>query len=388
MSRARGMLRNYAQDVRLVRSPKGFIGVAALVVLFLGLPLFVNDSWANIFVIAGYSAIAALGLNLLTGYTGLPSLGTAGFIALGAFCASYLGRPEDALPPGGLDWAFWKYALAALAIGAGVGFVVGLPALRLRGVYLSIATLAIVFVTLYVLKSWETVSGGNSGASMPIEVRLFGLDFADLGGDDDIFLGDLPFRKGAELFSRNHGLMYLIWGFVAVAALLCKNIVRSRPGRALQAVRDRDVAAAVVGVSLFRAKVGAFVISSALATLAGVFYGLYIQYAVADEAAFGLPLSIQFLAIIVVGGIGTTYGPIIGALLIATIPKFIGFLSDLPLIKEIFTETPGEVGFSEGNFAAVLYALLIIVGLITQPHGLAGISRRIGGYFRSWPLAR
>ena len=387
MSRARGMLRNYAQDVRLVRSPAGALGIVALVVLFLGMPLFVNDSWATIFVIAGFSAIAALGLNLLTGYTGLPSLGTAGFIALGAFCASYLGRGDDALPAG-LGWEFWQYTLFALALGAIVGFVVGLPALRLRGVYLSIATLAIVFVTLYVLKSWEVVSGGNSGTSMPIEVNLFGLNFADLGGDDDIFLGDLPLRKGEELFSRNHGLMYLIWAFVAVVALLCKNIVRSRPGRALQAVRDRDVAAAVVGVSLFRAKVGAFVISSALATLAGVFYGLWIQYAVADEASFGLPLSIQFLAIIVVGGIGTSYGPILGALLIAMIPKFIGFLSDLPVIEGIFTETPGDVGFSEGNFAAVLYASLIIVGLVTQPHGLAGISRRIGGYFRSWPLAR
>lgn len=373
------MLRNYAQDVRLVRSPTGFVAAVALVVLFLGLPLIVNDTWASVFVVAGFSAIGALGLNLLTGYTGLPSLGTAGFIALGAFTASYLGRPEEALPPGGLGWPFWAYALAALAIGAGVGFVVGLPALRLRGVYLSIATLAIVFVTLYVLKSWEVVSGGNSGASMPIEVKLFGANFADLGGDDDVFLGK-------ELFSRNRGLMYLVWAVVAVVALVCKNIVRSRPGRALQAVRDRDVAAAVVGVSLFRAKVGAFVISSAFATLAGVFYGLWIQYAVADEVSFGLPLSIQFLAIIVVGGIGTTYGPIIGALLIAAIPKFIGFLSDqLPFL---FTDSPGEVGFSEGNFAALLYALLIIVGLITQPHGLAGISRRIGGYFRSWPLAR
>ncbi len=388
MTRARGMLRHYAQDVRLVRSPSGLLSVVALVALFLWLPLFVNDSWAGIFVVAGYSAIAALGLNLLTGYTGLPSLGTAGFIALGAFTASYFGRTAESLPEGGLGWPFWQYALLALALGAAVGFIVGLPALRLRGVYLSIATLALVFVTLYVLKSWEVLSGGNSGASMPIEVKLFGLNFADLGGDDDIFLGDLPFRNGAELFSRNHSLMYLVWAVVGVVGLLCRNIVRSRPGRALQAVRDRDVAAAVVGVSLFRAKVGAFVISSALATLAGVFYGLYIQYAVADEASFGLPLSIQFLAIIVVGGIGTTYGPILGALLIAVIPKFIGFLSDLPLIKEIFTETPGDVGFSEGNFAAILYALLIIVGLITQPHGLAGISRRIGGYFRSWPLVR
>ena len=364
------MIKSYAQDVRLLKSRGGMVALLGVIAIFLVLPWIVDDSWANVFTIAGYTAVGALGLNLLTGYTGLPSLGTAAFIAIGAFTASYLGRPEDF---GGLEWPFWAYTLMAIAIGALVGFIIGLPALRLRGVYLSIATLGLVFVTLYVLTSWEEVSGGNAGVPMPTEVEFLGLDFGAL----ELF---------GHTFSRNQGLMYLTWAFVGIVALLCKNIVRSRPGRALQAVRDRDVAAEVVGVSLFRTKVGSFVISSAIASLAGVFYGLWIQYAVADGASFGLNLSIQFLAVIVVGGIGTNYGPVVGALMIASIGKVIDFLADL--FPFLFTDSPSEVGFTQGNFAALLYALLIIVFLITEPNGVAGLGRRIGGYFRSWPLAR
>jgi len=383
MARARGMIRDYAQDVRLIKSQSALFTFLGVVAVYFALPFALDDVWAGILATAGVLAIGGIGLNLLTGYTGLPSLGTAGFIAIGTFASSYLGRKEDAIPAG-LGWPFWKYTLVAIAIGALVGFIVGLPALRLRGVYLSIATLALVYVTLYVLKSWETVSGGNSGTGMPIDVKIFGLNFGNGFGPDLSPTGDVLGRT----FSRNHSLFYLVWAFVGLAALLCRNIIRSRPGRALQAVRDRDLAAAVVGVSLFRSKVGAFVISSAIATLAGVFFGLIAQYAVADDLTFGegaLNLSIKFLAVIVIGGIGTSYGPILGALVIATTGKVTGLIaSALPFL---FDESGGS-GISKGNFEKLLYAVLIIVFLVTEPKGLAGILRRIGGYFRTWPLAR
>jgi branched-chain amino acid transport system permease protein len=387
MARTRGMIRSYAEDVRLLKSRKGLVGLLAIVLLYLLLPFIINDSWAGVLTVAGYLAVGGIGLNLLTGYTGLPSLGTAGFVAIGSFSASYLGRPEDF---GGKEWDFWKYALIAVAIGALVGFIVGMPALRLRGVYLSIATLGMVYLVLYVLKSWETVSGGNAGASMPISIPLFGMDFNAIGGADPEVLGvDLPFREGPDLMSRNHGLFWLSWAFVGVVALLCNNVIRSRAGRALQAVRDRDQAAAVVGVSLFRTKVGAFVISSAIGALAGVLYALYIQYENADDLTFGggaLNQSIQFLAVIVIGGIGTSYGPILGALLVAVTPKITGFISNL--FPGLFEEGSGSFLMSEGNFQRLLYAVLIINFLIMEPNGLAGILRRFGGYFRTWPLAR
>ena len=394
MGRSRGLVRNYAQDVRLIRSPQGLFMFAVLIVVYLAVPFIVDDTWANVFVVAGFTAIGGLGLNLLTGYTGLPSLGTAGFVAIGSFTASYLGRSTDIglADPTGRAWPFWAYTLVAVLIGGIVGFIVGLPALRLRGVYLSIATLAIVFVTLFVLNQWTDVSGGNAGAAMALEedpvtllptpvASFLGVNWLNVGGDDGLFLGDT--------FGPNQGLIWLVWAFVGLVALLCTNIVRSRPGRALQAVRDRDVAAAVVGVSLFRYKVGAFVISSAIGALAGVFFALWQQYIQADDSFFGLNLSIQYLAIIVVGGIGTTYGPVIGALLIAVIPqKVVPFLADSSFLSWAFTDDPSGAGFTEGNFSALVYALLIVVGLVTAPHGLAGISRQIGGYFRSWPLAR
>jgi branched-chain amino acid transport system permease protein len=381
MTRARGLIRNYAQDVRLVRSPTGLFMVVGLVLVYLFLPFALDDTWANVFVIAGFTAIGALGLNLLTGYTGLPSLGTAGFVAIGAFTASYLGRPKDF---DGLEWNFLAYAAIAMVIGGLVGFVVGLPALRLRGVYLSIATLAMVFITIFALNQWETISGGNSGTSVPIKVTLGTDALGNFRTNPETF-------EGLTIFGKHHGnnqsFFYLVWAFVAIVALLCKNIVRSRPGRALQAVRDRDVAAAVVGVSLFRSKVGAFVISSALASLAGVFYAIWQGYIEAKTSFFGLDMSIQYLAIIVVGGIGTSYGPILGAVMIAAIePKIVPFIADL--FPFLFSKNPGSAGFSEGNFAALLYAVSIILFLVMEPRGLAGILRRVGGYFRSWPLAR
>jgi branched-chain amino acid transport system permease protein len=382
------MIRSYSEDVRLLKSRRSVVLLVALAAFFLLLPFAMNDSWAGIMATAGYLAIGGIGLNLLTGYTGLPSLGTAGFVAIGTFTASYLGRAEDALPPG-KGWTFIVYLLVAIAIGAVIGAIVGMPALRLRGVYLSITTLAGVYVTLYAIKAWETVSGGNSGAAMPIDAKLFGINFADLGGDDDIFLGNLPFREGEELFGRNHGLYYLVWIFVAIVALLCRNIIRSRPGRALQAVRDRDLAAAVVGVSLFRTKVGAFVLSSAIGAMAGVFYGLIAQYEKADDLTFGggaLNLSIRFLAVIVIGGIGTSFGPILGALMVAVTPKITGLVASLS--PGLFEEGSSSFIITEGNFERLLYAVLIISFLIMEPDGLAGILRRFGGYFRSWPLAR
>ena len=365
----RRMVRDYRDDLRIAPSRGLRALLVVLLVLYLWLPFQLDDFWASVLTLAGITAIGALGLNLLTGYTGQPSLGTAAFIGLGAFTASYLGRSADF---GGLEWSFPAYLAVAIVLGAGVGFVVGVPALSLRGNYLIIATLGLVFVALYIFKSWVEVTGGNAGAPMPLQVELFGLDFTNL----TVF---------GETLGRNQSLFFLVWAVVAVVALLCRNLVRSRQGRALQAVRDRDVAAEVVGVSLFRTKVGAFVLSSAIATVAGVFYGIWIQYLVPDGSALGLNLSIEYLAIIIVGGVGTIYGPIVGALLIGALPAVIDeFAGQLPFVSSSATES----GISKPALEALLYAVLIIVFLVTEPRGLAGIWRRLRTYFLTWPLAR
>jgi branched-chain amino acid transport system permease protein len=366
---SRRLVRNYSHDLRLIGTRRGQLFLVALFALYLWLPTQLDDFWASVLTLAGITAIGALGLNLLTGYTGQPSLGTAAFIGLGAFTASYCGRPEDY---GGLGWSFPAYLAVAIVLGAGIGYLVGVPALRLRGNYLIIATLGLVFVAIYIWRSWEEVTGGNAGVPMPIDVEILGLNFTSL----EVF---------GETFGRNQGYFYLVWAVVALVALLCKNLVRSRPGRAFQAVRDRDVAAEVVGVSLFRTKVSAFVLSSAIATVGGVFYGIWIQYLVPDDSSLGLNLSISYLAIIIVGGVGTIYGPVIGALLIGAMPAIIDeFAGQLPFVSESATDS----GISKPALQTLLYAILIIVFLVTEPNGLAGVWRRIRDYLATWPLAK
>jgi branched-chain amino acid transport system permease protein len=377
------MIRSYADDLRLFPTAAKRIGVAALIALYLLVPYLINDTWASVLSLAGIVAIGAIGLNLLTGYTGQPSLGTAAFIGLGAFVAGYYGGGRIAQDDVGYHFNLLVYLLIAVVAGAAVGVLIGLPALRLRGNYLVIVTLGLVFVALYVWKKWTTFTGGNAGSQMPLKADLsigfWSIDFLK------------PTVLGKELGAKQ-GLMYLAWGLVIVTALLVKNIVRTRPGRALQGVRDRDVAAEVVGVSLFRYKVSAFAISSAIAALAGVLYGLYLGYLTPDDTSLGLVLSIQFLAVIVVGGIGTIYGSILGAVFIGALPTIIReWVPDnwkLPILGwPITTSDPSATGFSKGALATVIYAVLIIGFLVFEPRGLAGIWRRIQAYFRTWPFS-
>lgn len=352
-------------ELKLLRGRGSKIALLLVVIAYLWLPWQLDDQWASTFTLAGITAIGALGLNLLTGYAGQPSLGTAAFIGIGAFTGGYLGRSTDF---GGQEWPFLAYLVVAAAIGAAVGFVVALPALRLRGNYLIIVTLGLVFVALYVFRSWEEVTGGNAGSSMPFDVNIFGLNFTRL----ELF--------GHE-FERNQSLFYLVWLIVGIVALLVANVVRSRPGRALQAVRDRDLEAEVVGVSLFRYKVSAFVLSSVFASVAGVLYGIWLQFLTPNESSLGLGLSIQYLAIVIIGGIGTTYGPIVGALLIGSLPSLVDrFASSIPFV----TESPAtESGISKPSLVAALNALVIIVVLVAAPSGVAGLFRRIKAYFGS-----
>lgn len=332
-----------------------------LLALYIGVPLIVNDYWATVLALAGVTAFGALGLNLLSGYAGQPSLGQAFFIGLGAFTAGYLGRATD-LDPAGLGQPFLVYLIVAGVLGALVGFLVGLPALRLRGNYLAVVTLGLVFVGIWLFSQIDeltgvAITGGSRGAPMPQTAQLFGVDFTRIG--------DL---------GRNQSLMYLFWGLVALLTLFIANVVRRRPGRALRAVRDRDVSAEVAGVSMFRYKVGAFVVSSAIAAMGGVLFGVWATYVTPDQTNLGILLSIQYLAVIVIGGIGTVYGPILGALLVIGLePVLKHFAYLLPGV----TNAPGSGGIFAGTLAQIIYGVLIVVFLILEPRGVVGIAHRV-----------
>ncbi len=350
----------YADDTALFRSWPSRFGLAAMVVAYLAAPFVLNAYWATIFIFAGIASIGALGLNLLTGYTGQVSLGHAFFYGVGAYGAAIFGDRWG--------WPFPLWLLAAAALGGVLGGLAGPFALRLRGNYLVIVSLGLLVIGQHLFENWTAVTGGLTGTSVRAPVALGAVDFAGL-------------RLGGAALSRNQGFLYLVWGAVAILALAARNIVRTRPGRALQAVRDKDIAAEVIGVSLVQYKVGAFVVSSGYAACAGAIYASYARFV--SPLDFSLFLSIQFIAMIVVGGIGTIKGAILGALFLTLLPRIIeGVSGSLP-----FVSSGTGAGITVQSLNQAMFGVLIVVFLLFEPLGLAEIWRRIVRYFKAWPFS-
>jgi len=354
-----GLHVSYEQDLRLFPESGGRVGMAILVVVVLAAPFMLEDFPLVILNYSAIAAIGAIGLNLLTGYTGQVSLGHAFFIGLGAYTAGYFGG-EATSNAGGLGLPFIVWIPLAGLLGALVGAIIGPFALRLKGLYLAIVTLGLVFVGEHLFVNLDAVTGGPRGRPIP-PPEIGGLSFFDIGG-----------------LSSDQSFYYLVVPLLALLALLAKNLARTRAGRAFQAIRDREIAAAIIGVDLFRYKVAAFVVSSAFAAIAGALYGSYVRFVVPTN--FSLFLSIQYVAMIIVGGIGTIFGSILGAL----------FITAMPLVIERFS---GSIPFLEGGLLRVsdlnniLFGLLIVVFLVFEPFGMAGLWRRAKIYFKAWPFS-
>jgi branched-chain amino acid transport system permease protein len=352
---------DYADDLRLFPSRATRVALVVLALVWLALPQSLDDFWLSVLNRAGLFAIAAIGLNLLTGYTGQVSLGHAFFLAVGAYTWAHFGA--------NLGWSMVLWLPMAALIGGLVGAVVGPFALRLRGNYLAIVSLGLVFIGTHIWNNFESVTGGSSGVTGPRAATVGPVDFGNL-------------KVGTQSFTREQSFFWLIWLIVAVVALLAKNIVRSRPGRAMQAIRDRDIAAEVVGVNLARYKVAAFALSSAFAAVAGALLGSYTAFLLPDQ--WTLILSIQFIAILIVGGVGTIFGSILGALFIAGGPLIIEeYANSIPLVSYLTKQG----GMSTATFNQLLFGLVIILFLVLEPSGLAGIWFRIKNYFRAWPFS-
>lgn len=354
------MVRSYGDDLKLFRTRASKIAYVGLFVVAALLPFRMSDFQASVAAYAGIAAIGAIGLNLLTGFTGQVSLGHAAFLGTGAYTAAYVG--------GELDLPMLVWLPAGAVAGALLGALVGPFALRLRGNYLAIVTLGLVFVAQYVFENWRSVTGGPNGTSVTAPVEIGPIDFSDLS------------VLGRQL-GRDQSYFYLIWLLVAVVALLAKNIVRTRPGRAMQAVRDRDQAAEAIGVQLARYKVLAFVLSSTLAGLAGALYGSYQRFV--NPAEFTLFVSIAYIAMIVVGGVGMVFGSVLGAVFITAVPRVIEEVSALPAVASLL-DTLGITVFSLNQ---AVFGLLIVLFLVLEPRGLAAIWLRIRMYFTSWPFS-
>jgi branched-chain amino acid transport system permease protein len=359
----RNLTRGYAQDLRLFGSPLAKTGLAMMILVVVMLPMVVqSDFWLSVLIYVGITAVGALGLNLLTGYCGQISLGHAFFIGAGAYCTAVVGGDF------GLPLPLWL--LAAALVGAALGGLIGPFALRLRGNYLAIVTLGLVFVGEHLWRNLKGVTGGNSGTSVAAAPTIGPVDFGRL-------------ELAGEVYSRNQGYFWLVWALVALIALLAKNLVRTRPGRALQAVRDRDQAAEVIGVRAGRYKIGAFMVSSAIASVAGALFGSYQQFVSPGE--WTLLLSIQYIAIVIVGGLGTIFGSILGAVFVGALPALIDRYS--AVIPGVQTSVGGEGFISVFALNQAIFGVLIVLFLVLEPRGLAGIWLRVKSYFKAWPFS-
>jgi branched-chain amino acid transport system permease protein len=325
--------------------------LATLVVALL-LPFGISAFWLSTAVFILIGAIGALGLNVLTGYTGQVSLGHAFFLGIGAYTAAVLGGDHH------VNAAIW-IPMAGVVAGL-AGAIIGPTALRLRGLYLAIVTIGLVFIGGHIFNVWTSVTGGSEGRAVP----------APQFGDADFRFDNYTFAGLA--FDRNGLYYYLCLLILCVSMLYVRNLMRTRPGRALQAVRDREVAAALMGVDLARSKVGAFVISSFLAGVCGALYGSFLRHV--DPSQWGLLLSIQFVAIIIVGGVGTVSGALLGSIFVTGLPTVLQHYSDsVPFLQH----TAGGSGIAVGDATNISYGVLIILFLVLEPRGLVGLAARV-----------
>lgn len=330
------------------------IGVIVLGVIF----LFGGDGWVSVLDFTMVMAIAALGLNVLSGYAGQVSLGIAFFMGVGAYTAGWLGGGKPLFPgdPSGLGLSFLIWLPASGIAAALIGALIGPTALRLKGFYLAIVTLALIFIGQYLFLNLPTITGGTQGR----------YNFPTPGFGDFSFASPVPVF-GLE-FTTNQWFFLLLLPLLALAALFVGNVARTRAGRAWQAVRDNEVAASIMGVNLFEAKMGAFILSSFLAGIAGALYASLTG--IATPSTWSLLLSIQLIAAILIGGVASVWGSILGAAFVFAVPIALNTFSLLP-------QSASSTGVSGGDLSSIFYGLLIIVFLLFEPAGLVGLIRRL-----------
>ena len=356
---------SYAHELALFNTRPKQIWVGAGVFAAFLAPFLLTDPTLETLGLAFGFAIGALGLNIITGLAGQVSLGHAFFLGIGAYTAAAIsGDPEGrTLGFGITNMLVWLPAAGLVAAVAGV--IVAPIATRLRGLYLAIVTLGLVFIGQHIFDQWRDLTGGSGVGREGAALELFGWDI----------------KRTGEFFTGDQQSYLVMLALLCIFALGARNLARSRVGRAFAAVRDRDMAAEMMGVNLPRTKTVAFAISSFYAGCAGAL--IYSLIGFFEPGTFNLLLSVQFIAMVLIGGAGTVSGTIMGALFISMLPTFTRKLPDyIGFISADVTATPNVFQLQE-----VLYGLLIVVFLLFEPRGLFGIWVRIRNYWKSWPFS-
>jgi branched-chain amino acid transport system permease protein len=346
------------------RSRRQLIVTAVVVVLLLLMPFMVSDFWLRTGFVVFAAVVGAIGLNLLVGTTGQLSLAHAFFLAVGAATYTFVAGES-----GGRVAGLGLPPVLGLILGtllAGLAGVLFSPiSARLRGIYLGVASLSLVFIGQHVMNTWESVTGGFNGRAVP-PFTLGPVNFAR--NEPYLAVANVPFGGAQRMW-------YLGLVLAVAAFLFAQNILTSRVGRALVTVRDSEVAASVMGVNVTLYKARVFAVSSMYAGLAGGMYALSIG-SIAPES-FALDLSILYLAMIVLGGLGSVVGAVLGAAFVASLPLlFQQYAGVLPLIVQ-----PGQAGVTAGQAARFLFGLAIVLVVIFEPAGLIGLVNRIKGRF-------
>jgi branched-chain amino acid transport system permease protein len=343
--------------------------VVLLIAAVLVLPFALERDMVSLVSTVFVFAIGGIGLNLLTGYAGQVSLGHAFFLGLGAYTAAVLGGEQDGDVIGlGLDMAIWL-PLAGL-VPAAVGVAVAPLAARVRGLYLAILTLGLVFIGEHFFKEADSITGGAGVGRAPAEPVFLGVD---------LFANREILGVRVDRFTVFYFACFVIFLVLAFAA---RNLTRSRFGRAFAAVRDRDIAAEVMGVPLLRTKTLAFGVSSFYAGIAGALLSIIIGRITPEN--WNLFLSIDFLAVVFIGGVATISGSILGAVFVVMLPKLVEELS-------VYVPIAGGVGsgapFTVFQLQTLIFGLLIVLFLVLEPRGLYGLWIRIRNYFKAWPFS-
>lgn len=345
---------SYAADQQIFPIRQDRIGILLLlVVAFIGIPLFSSEYWFSAILIPFLIfSLAALGLNILTGYAGQLSLGSAAFMAVGAYAAYNFQVRVEGMP------VLLSFVLGGLT-SAGVGILFGLPSLRIKGFYLAVATLAAQFFIVWCLTKFPYLSNNSSSGVISVPgVSILGFDF------------DTPRAK-----------YVLVLAIVVILALAAKNMVRSTTGRAWMAVRDMDVAAEVIGIRLMHTKLLAFAVSSFYCGVAGALYAFCYLGSVEPDG-FSLDLSFKILFMIIVGGVGSVLGSFLGAAFILLLPIFLDI--SLPAIAELL-HLPFDSA-TVSHIQLMTFGALIMFFLVVEPHGLARLWQIAKEKLRLWPF--
>ena len=334
---------DYAQDIRLAKHGGQVFWYGALILLLLVAPWLFAEYWLAQLTFVMIYSIAGLGLMLLAGFTGLFSLGHAAFLGVGAYTQAVM--TNAGLP-------FPVALAAAAALSAAVGFVVGLPALRVKGIYLGMATLSFGFIVEEVMARWESVTGGNAGMHIK-PPNLFGWSL----------------NSGTEFY-------FLCLVITVIATLGILNLLRSPTGRAFVAIRDSEISAQSMGIHLAHYKTLSFAISAALAGVAGALYAHKLQFISPEQ--FNILQSIDLLLMIVIGGLGSVHGAFLGAIFLITMPQLIAMVKDY---------LPAAIGQAPG-LQGLVYGVVLVAFVLFEPMGLYGRWLKVRTYLQLFPFYR